>query len=92
MNNLSSEITQGIFSFLDAETLPETRLISKETLDSVSSNEEWWKNELKTYAKKRLIKCKSNMITTLTIKQYRNVKNKIPVSYTHLTLPTIYSV
>ena len=49
MNNLSSEITQGIFSFLDAETLPETRLISKETLNSVSSNEEWWKNELKTY-------------------------------------------
>ena len=55
MKNLSSEITQGIFSFLDAETLPETRLISKETLDNVSSNEEWWKNELKTYAKKRLI-------------------------------------
>ena len=72
MNNLSSEITQGIFSFLDAETLPETRLISKETLNSVSSNEEWWKNELKTYSKKRLIKCKSSMITTLTIKQYRN--------------------
>ena len=77
MKNLSSEITQGIFSFLDAETLPETRLISKETLDNVSSNEEWWKNELKTYAKKRLIKCKSNMITTLTIKQYRNVKEII---------------
>ena len=77
MKNLSSEITQGIFAFLDAETLPETRLISKETLDSISSNEEWWKNELKTYAKKKLIKCKSNMITTLTIKQYRNVKKKI---------------
>ena len=74
MNNLSSEITQGIFSFLDAETLPETRLISKETLNSVSSNEEWWKNELKTCAKKRLIKCKSNMITTLTIKEYRKTK------------------
>ena len=76
MNNLSSEITQGIFSFLDAETLPETRLISKETLNSVSSNEEWWKNELKTCAKKRLIKCKSSMITTLTIKQYRNDETK----------------
>ena len=70
MKNLSSEITQGIFSFLDAETLPETRLISKETLSSVSSNENWWKNELKTCAKKRLIKCKSSMITTLTMKQY----------------------
>ena len=58
MNNLSSEVTQGIFSFLDAETLLETRLISKETLNNVSSNEEWWKNELKTCAKKRLIKCK----------------------------------
>ena len=77
MNNLSSEVTQGIFSFLDAETLPETRLISKETLNNVSSNEEWWKNELKTCAKKRLIKCKSSMITTLTIKQYRNNETKI---------------
>ena len=77
MNNLSSEITQGIFSFLDAETLPETRLISKETLNSVSSNEEWWKNELKTCARKRLIKCRSSMITTLTIKQYHNDKTRM---------------
>ena len=71
MKHIPSEIIENVLTFLDSESLKQTRVSNKSILDVTSIENDIWEQKLKSCSKymiKKIRICNSNILTYLTIK------------------------